>query len=136
MSSLLLEIVTPERTVFSQEVTMVVASTVDGQIGILANHIPLVTVLEIGVMRVQISSGQKFALAIGGGFLEISPDNKVTVLAETAELAAEIDAERARQAADRAQQRIDKSTDSTDIARAEIALRRALARLRAAGQEE
>ena len=59
MSSLRLEIVTPERTVFSQEVTMVIAQTVDGQIGVLPGHIPLVTVLETGVMHVQIGPEQE-----------------------------------------------------------------------------
>lgn len=136
MSSLQLEIVTPERTVFSQEASMVIAQTADGQIGILPGHIPLVTVLETGVMRVQSGPEQERKLAVGGGFLEMSPDNKLTVLAETAELAEEIDVERAQQARARAEERLNGNRDSIDVARAEIALRKALARLRAAGADE
>lgn len=136
MSSLQLEIVTPERTVFSQEVNMVVAQTIDGQIGILPGHIPLVTVLETGVMRVQIGPEQEQTLAVSGGFLEMSPDNKLTILAQTAELAEEIDVDRARQALARAEERLNGKSENTDAVRAEIAMRKALARLRAAGEED
>lgn len=136
MSSLQLEIVTPERTVFSAEASMVIAQTVDGQIGILPGHIPLVTVLETGVMRVQSGQEQEQKLAVSGGFLEVSPDNKLTVLAETAELAEEIDVERAQQARARAEERLSCDQEDIDIVRAEISLRKALIRLRAAGAEE
>lgn len=136
MSSLQLEIVTPERTVFSQEVNMVVAQTIDGQIGILPGHIPLVTVLETGVMRVQVGPGQEQTLAISGGFLEMSPDNKLTILAQTAELAEEIDVDRAREALARAEERLNGKAENIDAVRAEIAMRKALARLRAAGKED
>lgn len=136
MSSLQLEIVTPERTVFSAEASMVIAQTVDGQIGILPGHIPLVTVLETGVMRVQSGQEQEQKLAVSGGFLEVSPDNKLTVLAETAELAEEIDVERAQQARARAEERLSSNQEDIDIVRAEISLRKALIRLRAAGAEE
>ncbi|HBK85578.1 MAG TPA: F0F1 ATP synthase subunit epsilon [Firmicutes bacterium] len=136
MSSLHLEIVTPERTVFSQEVTMVIAQTVDGQIGVLPGHIPLVTVLETGVMRVQVDQEQEQKLAVSGGFLEMSPDNKLTILAQTAELADEIDVERARQALARAEARLNGKREGIDIVRAEIAMQKAITRLRAAGDEE
>ena len=136
MSSLRLEIVTPERTVFSQEVTMVIAQTVDGQIGVLPGHIPLVTVLETGVMRVQVDQEQEQKLAVSGGFLEMSPDNKLTILAQTAELADEIDVERARQALARAEARLNGKREGIDIVRAEIAMQKAITRLRAAGDEE
>ena len=136
MSSLHLEIVTPERTVFSQEVTMVIAQTVDGQIGVLPGHIPLVTVLETGVMRVQADHRQEQKLAVSGGFLEMSPDNKLTILAQTAELADEIDVERARQALARAEARLNGKREGIDIVRAEIAMQKAITRLRAAGDEE
>lgn len=136
MSSLQLEIVTPERTVFSTEASMVIAQTIDGQIGVLPGHIPLVTVLETGVMRVQSGQEQEQTLAVSGGFLEMSPDNKLTILAETAELAEEIDVERARQALARAEERLNNKQEDIDIARAEIAMRKALTRLRAAGHGE
>lgn len=136
MSSLHLEIVTPERTVLSQAATMVIAQTVDGQIGVLPGHIPLVTVLETGVMRVQMGSEPEQKLAVSGGFLEMSPDNKLTVLAQTAELADEIDVERARLALTRAEERLNGKQEGIDAVRAEIAMRKALARLRATGKEE
>jgi len=138
MSSLRVEVVTPERTVLSQEATLVVAQTVDGQIGVLPNHIPIVTVLDTGVMRVQAEGAdQERRLAVSGGFLEVSPDNKVTVLAQTAELAEEIDVERARRALARARERLaNQQQEEIDVVRAEIALRKALTRLRAAGVEE
>lgn len=137
MSSLRLEIVTPEGTVLAQEATMVIAQTMDGQIGVLPGHIPLVTVLDTGVMRVQTGGPeQEKKLAVSGGFLEISPDNKVTVLAQTAELAEEIDVERARRALARAEERLNSQQKDINRERAEIARRKALARLRAAGAEE
>lgn len=136
MSSLRVEIVTPERTVFSHEASMVIAQTVGGQIGVLPGHIPLVTVLDTGAMRVQLGPEQEKLLAVSGGFLEVSPDNKLTVLAQTAELAEEIDVERARRALARAQKRLQSQQEDIDVLRAEIALRKALTRLRVAGAEE
>lgn len=115
---------------------MVVAQTIDGQIGILPGHIPLVTVLETGVMRVQAGPEQEQKLAVSGGFLEMSPDNKLTILAQTAELAEEIDVDRARQALARAEERLNGKSENIDAVRAEIAMRKALARLRAAGEED
>ena len=115
---------------------MVIAQTIDGQIGVLPGHIPLVTVLETGIMRVQSGPEQEQKLAVSGGFLEMSPDNKLTVLAETAELAEEIDVERAQQARARAEERLNGHRDNIDVVRAEIALRKALTRLRAAGADE
>ena len=115
---------------------MVIAQTVDGQIGVLPGHIPLVTVLETGVMRVQVDQEQEQKLAVSGGFLEMSPDNKLTILAQTAELADEIDVERARQALARAEARLNGKREGIDIVRAEIAMQKAITRLRAAGDEE
>lgn len=136
MSLFRLEIVTPERTVMSQEATMVIAPTIDGQIGVLAGHIPLVTILDIGMLRVQAGEAPEVVLAIGGGFLEMSPDNKLTILAQTAETAAEIDVKRAEQARQRAEERLNSKDDDIDVARAEIALCRAITRLRVAEHKE
>lgn len=132
MSTLLLEIVTPARTVYSQDVNMVIARTVEGDIGVMAGHIPLVTVLVPGVMRVRDDSEVEQKIAISGGFLEVSPDNKVTVLAQTAEKAEEIDVERARESRARAERRLSNRQGEIDIARAELALKKALIRLQAA----
>ena len=115
---------------------MVIAQTIDGQIGVLPGHIPLVTVLETGIMRVQTGQEQEQKLAVSGGFLEMSPNNRLTILAETAELAEEIDIERARLALIRAEERLNSEMRDIDVARAEIAMCKALSRLRAAGHEE
>jgi len=139
MATLRLEIVTPVRTVYSQDANLVIARTVEGEIGVMAGHIPLVTVLVPGVMRVRDASEGEQRIAISGGFLEVSPDSKVTVLAQTAETAEEIDIERARQAKARAMERISGGRQpEVDVARAEMALKRATARLQAANapQEE
>lgn len=133
MATLRLEIVTPIRTVYSQDVNMLIARTVDGDIGVMAGHIPLVTVLVPGVMRVKDDTEVEQKIAISGGFLEISPDNRVTVLAQTAEKAEEIDVERARKARERALGRLGGSHHGElDVARAELALKRATARLQTA----
>ncbi|MGI6359386.1 MAG: F0F1 ATP synthase subunit epsilon [Bacillota bacterium] len=134
MATLRLEVVTPVRIVHSQEANLVIANTMDGEIGVMAGHIPLVTVLIPGVMRVKDDSEGEQRIAISGGFLEVSPDSKLTVLAETAEMAEEIDVERARRARERALQRLSgNAAGEVDVLRAELALRRAIARLQAAG---
>lgn len=137
MSTIRLEVVTPTRTVLSRDVEMVIARTVEGDIGVMAGHIPLVTVLQPGIMRLRDEAEGDNKVAISGGFLEVSPDNKVTVLAQTAELASEIDVERARRAAGRARERLSNRGDrEIDLARAEIALRRAMVRLETAGADQ
>ncbi len=134
MSTIRLEVVTPTRTVLSRDVEMVIARTIDGDIGVMAGHIPLVTVLQPGIMRLRDEAEGDKKVAISGGFLEVSPDNKVTVLAQTAELASEIDVERARRAAQRARERLQgRGAQEIDLARAEIALRRAVVRLETVG---
>jgi len=132
MSTMQVEVVTPERKVVSRECKMVSARALDGDIGILPKHIPLVTVLAPGVVRIK-GENDVTTLAVGGGFIEVSPDSKVTILAETAELAGEIDIERARRAKQRAEERLAKrGHPEIDAVRSEIALRKALVRLEAA----
>lgn len=132
MSTMHVEVVTPERKVVSRECKMVSARALDGDIGILPKHIPLVTVLAPGVVRIK-GENDVTTLAVGGGFIEVSPDSKVTILAETAELAGEIDIERARRAKQRAEERLAKrGHPDIDAVRSEIALRKALVRLEAA----
>lgn len=125
------DIVTAEKVVFSDEVDVLVAPGVQGQLGVLPHHTPLMTTLEPGelVMR---KSGQEFVLAISGGFLEVRPD-RIIVLADAAERAEEIDISRAEAAKKRAEERLHQpQVPSVDEAMAEAALRRALIRLKVA----
>jgi len=128
MSSLKLDIVTAERVVYSGDVDAVIAPGIEGQLGILPHHAPLMTTLQAGELLVR-RGREEDTLAISGGFLEVRPD-RVIVLADTAERAEEIDLERAEAAKQRAEQRlVDKKAPGLDEARCEVALQRAMARL-------
>ncbi|MBA7665319.1 ATP synthase epsilon chain [subsurface metagenome] len=127
MSSIKLDIVTAERAVFSEDVDVVVAPGVEGQLGILPHHTPLMTMLQPGELRVR-KGGEEFFLVISGGFLEVRPD-RVIVLADTAERVEEIDVARAEEAKRRAEERLKERGPGLDMARAEAGLRRALTRL-------
>ena len=128
MAGIRLDIVTAERQVYSEEVDLVVAPGVDGEMAILPGHAPLMTTLQPGELLIR-RDGEETALMITGGFLEVRPE-RVTVLADAAERAEEIDAERAEEARRRAQERLGEKLGATDLARAEAALRRSLVRLR------
>ncbi|MCE5169255.1 F0F1 ATP synthase subunit epsilon [Paenibacillus profundus] len=132
MSTYLLEIVTPERKVFEQQVDMISVKGVEGELGILANHIPLVTPLQIGPMKIK-EGGREHWIAVHGGFVEVRKD-KVVVLAESAELPDDIDVERAKAAKARAEQRLAiaqrSKQDSVDFRRAELSLHRAVTRIK------
>jgi F-type H+-transporting ATPase subunit epsilon len=130
MSPVRLDIVTAERVVYSEEVDIVVAPGVLGQLGILPHHAPLMTTLEPGELKVR-KGGEEYSLVISGGFLEVRPD-RIIVLADAAERAEEIDIARAEAAKERAQQRLTHPTPEVDLAQAEAALRRSLARLKVA----
>ncbi len=125
--SIQLDIVTAERSVFSEEVDLVVAPGIQGQLGILPHHTPLMTTLQAGELRVK-KGEEEFSLVISGGFLEVRPD-RIIVLADAAERAEEIDLARAEEAKLRAQEYLARPTPEVDIAQAEASLRRALARL-------
>jgi F-type H+-transporting ATPase subunit epsilon len=128
MSSLKLDIVTAERVVYSEDVDAVIAPGVEGQLGILPHHAPLMTILQAGELLVR-RGGDEDTLAISGGFLEVRPDS-VIILADSAERAEEIDVDRAEAARQRAEQRLaDRKVAGLDETRAEAALRRAVARL-------
>lgn len=127
MSSMLLEIVTPERKVYAQEVNMVIVKGVDGELGILPNHIPFVTPLKIAPVIVR-REKESDTIAVNGGFIEVRKD-KVIILAETAELPEDIDIERAQAAKERAEQRLSSKSDELDFRRAEIALQKAINRI-------
>jgi F-type H+-transporting ATPase subunit epsilon len=128
---MLLKIVTPERTVVETEVDAFYGKTVEGMIGILPKHIPLVTPLEVGVMSYT-KNGQKHPLAVMGGLLR-TDGQSVTVLSDAAELNSEINAVRAKQAKERAEAELHKLTDKHDIVVAQQALTRALTRLKLVG---
>ena len=128
MSAIKLEIVTAERVVFSDDVDLVVAPGVEGQLGILPSHTPLMTMLQPGELRARKVDGEEFFLVITGGFLEVRPD-RIIVLADAAERAEEIDVARAEEAKRRAQERLSQRAPDLDVAQAEAALRRAITRL-------
>lgn len=133
MSTFLLEIVTPERKVYAEDVNMVVVKGVEGELGILPNHIPLVTPLRISAAKIK-QGGKETIVAVQGGFVEVRKD-KVVILAESAEFPNDIDVERAQAAKTRAEQRLTSARkDEVDFRRAELALQRAMNRLDVGGR--
>ena len=122
------EIITPDRTFYTGEVGFLEFATVAGEIGVYKKHVPTTTVLAPGVVTLH-EEGETKKAAVHGGFAEILPD-KVTLLAEAAEWPEEIDANRAKSAMDRATERLDRKETGTDIMRAELALKRAMARMK------
>ncbi len=131
MATIRLEIVTAERQVYSEEVQSVLAPGMEGELGILPHHAPLLTLLKPGEVRVVKADGQEDYLAVSGGFMEVL-GNKVTILADTAERSEEIDIQRAEEALKRAQERIAAKSADMDLERAVASMRRAQARLKAA----
>jgi F-type H+-transporting ATPase subunit epsilon len=125
-----LDIITAERVVLSDEVDQVNAPTKDGRIGVLPRHENLLTVLDVGVLDI-IKGGERIEFALSGGFMEVLPD-RVTILADTAERADEIDETRAEQARQRAEERLQEQRSEQDIVLAEAELRRAMIRLHVA----
>jgi len=126
---LFLEVVTPQKAIVSEEVEIVVAPGSDGEFGVLKGHTTFLTSLKIGTLRYKDTSGKERYLFINGGFAEVLPD-KVTILAETAERRQDIDAQRATNAKERAEKRLAEKRENTDLARAEVSLRRAVHRLK------
>ena len=128
---LTLEIVVPQRRLLKEEVDEVSAPGVSGYFGILPGHTPFLSTLEPGEIYYRVE-GERHYLAIGGGYAEAGPE-QVTILAETAEQADEIDTERAGQAKERAEERLrQRDSEEIDQQRAQAALNRALARLHTA----
>jgi F-type H+-transporting ATPase subunit epsilon len=127
-----LDIVTAERVVLSEDgLDAVIAPGSEGELGILPSHAPLMTTLGVGELRARRGGGEEVAMAISGGFLEVR-DDVVTVLADVAERAEEIDIDRARAARERAAATLATRETAVDVALAQAALRRALIRLRVA----
>ena len=127
MAKLLFEIVTAERLVSSQEVDVVVAPGVEGELAVLPHHAPLLTSLRPGEVLVR-NDGEETYIAVSGGFLEVMPD-KVTILADAAERAEEIDEQRAEEAFRRAQERIKSAPADVDLDRELASMRFSQARL-------
>ena len=134
MATLHLQIVTAERKVLDEEADMVIAPGGAGELGILPRHIPIITTLKPGELRVR-QNNEEVPFAVAGGFMEVrnSPDGSdVIILADAAERAEDIDLERAQAARERAEQARAQSQSDVDAAAAESALLRALARIRVA----
>lgn len=131
-----LEVVTPRRRVLVEEVESVVAPGTEGYFGVLTRHAPFLTTLKPGCIyyRKAGAKDKTDCLAVSGGFIEVGPD-KIIVLADTAEHSTEIDIERALRAKERAEERLRKRPPGLDVARAEQALAKSFARLKAAGVE-
>ncbi len=126
---LFLEVVTPQKSVVSEEVEIVVAPGSEGEFGALKGHTTFLTSLKLGTLRYKGADGKEKYVFINGGFAEVLP-HKVTILAESAERRKDIDVERAMKAKERAEKRLAAKTPDTDLIRAEASLRRALHRLK------
>lgn len=127
MAPMRLEIITAEREVYADDVDVLVAPGIDGQLGILPHHAPLMTVLQPGELLIR-KDGEETYLAVTGGFLEVI-GNKVTILADACEHSHEIDEERAQAAIDRAREELDHVGANQQLARAAVAMRQAQVRL-------
>ena len=126
-----LEIVTPERLVYEDEVDSVNLPGIEGELGILPHHAPLLSILGVGELRIR-KGGAEESFAIVGGFVQVRPD-KVVVMAETADLAAEIDLEKAQEARREAERALETGySEGADLSAARAALQTALMRIRVA----
>ncbi len=128
-----LEVVTPEKSVVSEEAQIVMAPGSLGEFGILVGHTPFLTTLKIGTIRYKDAGGTEKYVFVNSGFAEALP-NKVTVLAESAERRKDIDVERAKAAMERAEKRLaeDRSKEDIDFNRAKVSLARAIERVKLA----
>jgi F-type H+-transporting ATPase subunit epsilon len=124
-----LKIITPDRVFYEEPVSMVEFNTIEGEVGILKDHLPMTMIISPGILT--ITQGEKVSeAALHAGFAEVLPD-QVTILAEIIEWPSEIDLERAEGARERAEERIREHAPGTDMKRAEMSLRRAVARIEA-----
>ncbi|MBD3109486.1 F0F1 ATP synthase subunit epsilon [Bacillus sp. AGMB 02131] len=127
MKTVEVNVVTPDGPIYNGEAEMVSTKAKSGELGILPNHIPMVAPLQIGAVRIK-KAGKTEFVAVSGGFLEVRPD-KITILAQAAELAETIDLARANAAKLRAERRLQDKQDTVDHKRAELALKRAINRI-------
>jgi F-type H+-transporting ATPase subunit epsilon len=129
--NILLEVVTPDKAVVSEEAQIVVAPGEYGEFGVLVGHTSFLATLKVGMLRYKDKGGAERLVFVNGGFAEVLP-HKVTVLAESAERRRDIDVERAKEAIKRAEERLAAvgRKEEVDFVRARAALQRALARLK------
>ena len=130
MATIKLEIITAERQVLADDVNVVVAPGIEGELGILPHHAPLMTMLKPGELLIR-KDGEETYMSVSGGFLEIRPD-KIIILADACERAEEIDIERAEEAKLRAEESLKTHPPELDVAQAQAALLRSLIRLKVA----
>lgn len=131
MKTIAVSIVTPDGPVYENDVEMVSTRATTGEIGILPGHIPMLAPLAIGAVSLKKNNETDY-VAVSGGFIEVQPD-KVTILAQAAERAEDIDVDRAVRAKQRAEQRLrEQKQANIDFKRAEASLRRAINRLNVA----
>lgn len=126
-NTLTLEVISPERTFYKGEATMVEFNTTEGYLGIYPDHIPLAVIVAPGILVIHEENEDKKA-AIHSGFAKITQD-KITIFAEIAEWPEEIDVNRAEEAKIRAERRLAGDKSGIDLARAEVALKRSLTRI-------
>jgi len=131
MNQVNLEIITPQKAVYKGEVLAVTVPGTMGSFQILYNHAPLISTLEIGIIKIKLSEDNTRYYATSGGTVEVLR-NKILILADSIELADEIDVERAKRALQRAKERLENKNEKIDTARAEAALARAVNRLNVA----
>lgn len=133
---LLCEVVTPDKVVFKGTVDMVVAPSIEGEVGILPLHAPILTELNIGEVRLRLTKDGREVIdyvVVHGGYMEVFED-RVTILAPAAEFAREIDIERAKRAEELAGEQL-KQAEGVDVDKADAALKRARARIKAASRQ-
>lgn len=124
-----LKIITPDRVFYEEQVSMVEFNTIEGEVGIYKDHIPMTMIIAPGIIT--ITTGEEVSeAALHAGFAEVLPD-KVTILAEIIEWPVEIDLTRAEESKSRAEERIREHAPGTDMKRAELSLKRAVARIEA-----
>lgn len=128
-----LKITTHEKVVFDSDVDEIYAKGTQGEFGILPNHIPFMSALDIGVTKV-IINGKPEIFSVMGGVFQLK-DNQASILTQTAENAAQIDVRRAEEAKKRAEERLTSAPDDMDVKRAEVALARAMTRLKASSKD-
>ncbi|MGB0134662.1 F0F1 ATP synthase subunit epsilon [Dokdonella sp.] len=130
MSTIRCDIVSAEKEIFHGNVSMVIATGEMGELGIAPRHAPLITRLKPGQVRLKLENGDEQFFYVSGGILEVQPQ-VVTVLADTAERAADLDEAAARKAKDEAERAIADRTDALEIAEAQTQLAQAMAQLQA-----
>ena len=122
-----LRVITPDRVFYEEEVSMVEFNTTEGEVGVYREHIPMTMIIAPGILTIT-KDGETKEAALHAGFAEVLPE-RVTILAEIIEWPVEIDLSRAEESRNRAEERIREHAPGTDMARAELALKRAVARI-------